>query len=241
MKAISVLAAVICQLLLFGCDSLSQERKSTLTREIALNILNKYSDTPGVLRKNLYSAIRTYAIFQDGEIEQTRTRRGLCPTCDAKVDYFDFLNALAHEGILKPAPHQDATLKGGLFGDGAKTTMYAFSVIPQMDVEDIPGRPSVPGSASPALRYRIATQRFVRVTGIQQTGNQAIVDVLVSQEATAITGRMWNAAIKNQKDPLLILQQGNVGCQDCVSVPIRPESVKKMPFTKYDDGWRLGY
>jgi len=140
------------------------------------------------------------------------------------------MNILVDEGVLRREPAMDKESEWGLT-QHFKNHAYAFSVR-RSDAEVDFGNAFNP----PTVKFGISTARFGSVTGVTQQGNTAQVEVEILNTPTE-TYKLLAEAQDRTRSKVGNSQFSVSRLLD--SGALSRAKTLRIPFRKYDDGWRI--
>jgi len=141
------------------------------------------------------------------------------------------MNILVGEGVLRREPAMDKESEWGLT-QHFKNHAYAFSVRRDSDAEVDYGNAFNP----PTVKFGVSTAKFASVTGVTQQGNTAQVEVEIANTPTETYKLLVEAQDKTRS------KVGNPrfsASRLLESGALSRSKTLRIPFRKYDDGWRI--
>lgn len=207
-------------LIFIACSAQSQPpNPQKLTRPAALATLNKYIDMPEVLGKDVTVKL-LLCVRHDA-------RRGMA----FDRDYVDFLAKLVNLGMLRG--DRSKGIPESQYGPGFACFTPTNSAWKTYQVS--------PGQLWYA-EFIAINQSFGEVTGIQETDpSHAMVNVIVKKKPTPAFLSMSQAYAQILQQPGEHMDAYNFFQRAGFYIFPIADQQKSYPFTKYDDGWRLGY
>lgn len=244
-----LLIVSLCSLATSSCGD--SERSKTLSRQVALNLLNKNSaellrgdqNKVRLIDSNFYHIGGAKA--NEGEVAgrvpvefpslDQLEKDGIGPQ-DYRYKFFvlgHFLMRLTKRGdFIKQARVNND--QGGMW--------IEFTEIPHADVEwkYISRNRWGWEPDDYSVLVTIAKPSFSEVTGIQQNGTDAVVDADITYVPTEAYQRIKDAAAETMKDLGRSPEMLGVLCGDqCPFLKISRKNSRQYRFSLYDDGWRV--
>ncbi|MFI5056935.1 MAG: hypothetical protein ACHQLQ_02015 [Candidatus Acidiferrales bacterium] len=154
----------------------------------------------------------------------------------------EFMERAVAAGLIRATSTQKkSVLGGGLFGspnpEVNTETLHYYDVVDQPFAMAERSNPALGNQQILEIKFRLSQSAFKAVTGIQQEGPRAVVTFEVEKTPTDVYLKL--SSIKAE------LQKQGAACRlNWVWLPpvdqVQNQTSVHFPFTKYDDGWRLG-